>query len=83
MDVGEVLARLRDEFAGDLVLGGPTLAAQFIRNGLIDEYRLVVHPAILGGGLPFFPGLERPIGLRLIDQRRFDSGAVYLGYEAR
>jgi len=82
-DVGKVLARLRDEFAGDLVLGGPTLAAQFVRAGLIDEYRLVVHPAILGGGLPFFPGLERPIGLRLIDQRHFDSGAVYLGYEAR
>jgi dihydrofolate reductase len=82
-DVGGVLARLRDEFAGDLVLGGPTLAAQFVRAGLIDEYRLVVHPAILGGGLPFFPGLERPIGLRLTDQRRFESGAVYLGYEAR
>ena len=82
-DVGEVLARLRSEFAGDLVLGGPTLAAQFVRRGLVDEYRIVIHPAVLGGGLPFFPDLERPIGLRLIDEHRFASGVVYLGYAAR
>src|SRR4029079_15889503 len=47
-DVGDVLARGREEFAGDLLLGGPTLAAQLVRSGLVDEYRLVVHPVILG-----------------------------------
>jgi len=82
-DVGDVLGRLRQEFAGDLVLGGPTLAAQFVQRGLVDEYRLLVHPAILGRGLPFFPELERPIGLRPIDEHRFESGVVYLGYAAR
>ena len=82
-DVGDVLAGLRKEFAGDLVLAGPTLAAQFVRAGLVDEYRLVVHPAIVGAGLPFFPDLEAPIGLRLIDEHRFASGAIYLGYAAR
>lgn len=82
-DVGEVLARLRDEFAGDLVLAGPTLAAQFVQAGLVDEYRVVVHPVIVGGGLSYFPDLERPIGLRLIDEHRFSSGAVYLGFAAR
>jgi dihydrofolate reductase len=82
-DVGEVLAGLRGEFEGDLVLGGPTLAGQFVRAGLVDEYRLVVHPVIVGGGLPFFPGLERPQGLRLLDTRTFESGAIYLGYAAR
>lgn len=81
-DVADVLARLRESFDGDLVLGGPTLAAQFVRKGLIDEYRPVVHPVILGGGLPFFPEVERPIGLRLLDERRFESGAVALGYAA-
>ena len=81
-DVGEALARLRGEFAGDIVLGGPTLAAQFIRRGLVDEYRLMVHPVILGGGLPFFPNLERPIALRQIDEHRFGSGVVSLGYAA-
>jgi dihydrofolate reductase len=82
-DVGEVLARLREEFPGDLVLGGPTLAAQFVQRGLVDEYRLVVHPAIVGGGLPFFPNLDRPAGLRLVETRTFATGAVYLGYAAR
>jgi dihydrofolate reductase len=81
-DVATVLAALREEFAGDLVIAGPTLAAQFVQRGLVDEYRLVVHPAIVGGGLPFFPGLERPAGLRLLQTRTFESGAIYLGYAA-
>jgi dihydrofolate reductase len=82
-DVGEELARLRTEFDGDLSVAGPTLASAFIRRGLVDEYRLVVHPVILGAGTPFFPQLERPIGLRLIETRRFANGATYLGYSAR
>jgi len=82
-DVGDVLARLREEFTGDLLLGGPTLAAQFVRRGLVDVYRPVVHPVILGGGLPFFPDLERPAGLRLTETRTFESGVVALGYETR
>jgi dihydrofolate reductase len=81
-DVGEELARLRTEFEGDLAVGGPTLASEFIRRGLVDEYRLVVHPVILGAGTPFFPKLETPMGLRLTETRRFNSGATYLGYAA-
>jgi dihydrofolate reductase len=81
-DVGDQLARLRDEFDGDLYVGGPTLAAQFIERGLVDAYRLVVHPVVLGAGTPFFPNLERPIGLRLVETRTYSSGAVYLGYDA-
>jgi hypothetical protein len=38
---------------------------------------------ILGGGTPFFPDLERPAGLRLLETRTFSSGAVYLGFAAR
>jgi dihydrofolate reductase len=79
-DVGEQLALLRAEFDGDLDLGGPTLAAEFIRRGLVDEYRVVVHPVILGAGTPFFPTLDAPIRLRLVETRRFSSGATYLGY---
>lgn len=80
-DVTEQLARLRQEFQGDLDVGGPTLAAEFIRRGLVDAYRLVVHPVILGAGTPFFPPLESPIPLRLVETRTFRSGVVYLGYE--
>ena len=79
-DVGDVLARLRAEFPGELSVAGPTLAAEFIRRGLIDEYRLVVHPVVLGAGLPFFPGLDTPVDLRLTETRRFASGAIYLRY---
>jgi dihydrofolate reductase len=82
-DVADELAKLRSEFDGDLDVGGPTLASAFIRRGLVDEYRLVVHPVVLGGGTPFFPPLETPLSLRLVDSRTFGSGAQYLGYSAR
>jgi dihydrofolate reductase len=82
-DVAEVLATLREEFSGALSVAGPTLAAQFARRNLIDEYRLVVHPVILGAGTPFFPTLDRPIDLELIDERSFASGVRLLGYAVR
>jgi dihydrofolate reductase len=81
-DVAAELTRMRAEFDGDLALAGPTLASEFVRLGLVDEYRLVVHPVVLGAGRPFFPGLAAPIGLRLRETHNFASGAVYLGYEA-
>lgn len=79
-DVTEELARLRAEFDGDLDVGGPTLAASFIQRGLVDLYRLLVHPVILGGGKPFFPALASPLRLRQTATRRFDSGVVCLEY---
>ena len=78
-----ILEELRGDFSGDIEIGGPTLASGFIRRGLVDEYGLVVHPVILGGGTPFFPDLERPAGLRLLETRTFSSGAVYLGFATR
>jgi dihydrofolate reductase len=51
-----------------------------VRRNLIDEYRLVVHPVVLGGGTPFFPPLDAPIALRLSETRTFSSGAVLLTY---
>ena len=82
-DPETILEELRRDFSGDLEIGGPTLAAGFIRRGLVDEYALVVHPVILGAGTPLFPDLERPAGLRLLETRTFSSGAVYLGFAAR
>jgi dihydrofolate reductase len=82
-DVGEVLDRLRGEFSGDLSVGGPKLASAFIARGLIDEYRLVIHPVLLGSGTRFFPPLDEMVELRLLQTRRFASGALYLGYAAR
>jgi dihydrofolate reductase len=81
-DVGDELAKLRREFDGEIEVGGPTLAAQFIERGLVDEYRLVVHPVVLGAGTPFFPSGVSRIDLRRTETRAFASGAMYLGYEA-
>ncbi len=77
----EELSRVRDEFAGDLEIGGPTLARAFVERGLIDRYDLVVHPVVLGAGLPFFPELDSPLRLRLVATQAFANGAVHLGYE--
>ncbi len=76
----EELARVRTEFDGDIGVAGATLAASFIRAGLVDEFRVVVHPLIIGGGLPYFPALDVPLTLRLEQMHRFGSGVVYLRY---
>ena len=52
-----------------------------MRLGLIDEYRPVVHPVVLSSGTSFFPALDNPITLRLVETRTFGSGVVYLRYE--
>ena len=81
-DVGDELAKVRKEFEGDLGVGGATLASAFIRAGLVDEYRLVVHPVVIGQGTPYFPKTDHRLQLRPIDSKRFESGALYLAYAA-
>lgn len=80
--VAEV-ARLKAEMPGEIGVGGPTLAASLIRAGLVDEYRVVVHPVLLGGGLPLFPSLDRPLDLELVETRRFGGGAMLLVYRPK
>jgi dihydrofolate reductase len=75
--VAEV-TRLKQQTEGDLDLGGPALAASLL--DLIDEFRLFVMPVAVGGGKPFFP-TGRSLRLRLVEQRAFASGAVYLRYD--
>jgi dihydrofolate reductase len=80
-DIAAELARLRDKPGGDLGVGGPGLASAFARLNLIDEYRLVVYPIIVGGGKPYFPSLNNSVRLRLLETRTFHSGAEYLRYQ--
>jgi dihydrofolate reductase len=82
-DPAEEVARLRAEPGGDLAVGGAHLAATFARLGLIDEYRVFVSPVILGGGTPFFPSLDEPVGLDLVETRTFGSRVVYARYRRR
>jgi len=79
-DVGTLLQDLRREFDGDIDVGGPNLASQFVRRGLVDEYRVVVHPVVLGAGTPFWPELDEPLRLRLVDTRTFASGVEARSY---
>src|SRR3954468_21622658 len=81
-DVQAELARLLSDFDGELDLGGANLAAQFIERGLVDSYRPVVHPVVLGAGAPYFPPGVR-LDLRLTEMQRFANGAVMLGYVPR
>jgi dihydrofolate reductase len=81
-DAAAEVRRLKAQPGFDMDVGGPATAATFMRLGLIDEYRLFVHPVILGAGTPFFPPLEDRVGLRLVETRTFGTGVVYLRYEA-
>jgi dihydrofolate reductase len=72
---------LKSQSGGDLVLGGADLASAFMRHDLIDEYRIYVHPVIIGQGQPMFRPSAARIGLRLAETRTFGSGVVLLRYE--
>ncbi|MEV2245713.1 dihydrofolate reductase family protein [Streptomyces sp. NPDC049970] len=75
------IERLRAEPGeGDIAIGGATLAAEAAAAGLIDEYRVVVHPVLVGGGIPFFPRSEDRVDLELVETRTFGSGVVHLRY---
>ncbi|MDI3422042.1 dihydrofolate reductase family protein [Streptomyces luteolus] len=79
--VAEEIERLRAEPGeGAIALGGATLAAEAATADLIDEYRMRVSPVLLGGGLPFFPQVERRVNLELVENRTFGSQVVFLRY---
>jgi dihydrofolate reductase len=77
--LAEEIERLRAESAaGEIAIGGATLAAEAAALGLIDEYRARVYPVLVGGGIPFFPQGERRVDLELVESRTFSSGMVCL-----
>jgi dihydrofolate reductase len=65
----------------DISVGGPELASQAIRAGLVDEIHLFLAPAVVGGGTRALPDGVR-LTLELLDERRFDNGVIYLRYRA-
>ncbi|WP_399885352.1 dihydrofolate reductase family protein [Streptomyces sp. BBFR51] len=75
----EEIERLRAEPGeGDIAIGGATLAAEVAASDLIDEYRAMVHPVLVGGGTPFFPRHERRVKLELVETRTFGGKVVQL-----
>jgi riboflavin biosynthesis pyrimidine reductase len=68
---------MKDASERDLSIDGPTLAAHAFRAGLVDEVRLFLFPVVIGAGTPSLSGR---LDLRLLDERRFGGGVVYLRY---
>ena len=63
------------------MLGGADIGAAFMRHDLIDEYRLYVHPIVIGQGKPLFQASDAKINLQLAETRTFGSGVVLLRYQ--
>ena len=64
-----------------LIFGGAGIAQTFMKLGLIDEYRIRVHPIVLGKGIPLFKDLYDRHMLKLIETKTFNSGVVELFYQ--
>jgi dihydrofolate reductase len=81
-DLAEEVVRLKEQ-SGNFILahGGARFARSLVASGLIDEYRLVIHPVVLGQGQPLFSGLLSPVDLRLISATPFGSGVVAAVYQ--
>lgn len=66
-----------------LLTGGAEVAASLSKLGLLDDYRIVVHPIVLGGGRQLFLEPKDRVEMKLVDSRTFDSQTVLLRYERR
>jgi dihydrofolate reductase len=81
-NVADKLSDLKGQPGKDLILfGSADLASTLTQYGLIDEYRIMVSPVVLGEGLPLFKGITQPLRLKLIEARTFHSGNVLLVYQ--
>lgn len=80
-DLATEIAHLRDlPGEGNIGIGGAELAAEAARLDLLDEYRIRVHPVLLGGGIPYFPQQGRMTELERIDSRSFTCGVQFMHY---
>ena len=78
----EAVRQMKEQAGRDITVGGPYLAAQAIRAGLVDECHLFVAPIVVGSGKQSLPNDVR-LELELLDERRFGNGVVYLQYRTR
>lgn len=80
-DAAEAVSALKDGDGGELLIyGSGTLVDELTRHGLIDEYRLMVHPVLVGSGRKLFESLGETVDLRLEDVRTTDAGVAVLTY---
>lgn len=77
-DLASAMRRLKAEHEGEIEVAGPDLARNLTGLGLIDEYRIYLHPVVLGGGTPYFAGPRPP--LRLMAHDRIGEDVIRLRY---
>ena len=77
----EEVLKLKKQPGNSISISGLSTASTFMKEGLIDEYWLLVHPVILGKGRRLFEGLDNSIHLELADTKRFNSGVAALHYK--
>ena len=77
-DLGNAIRKLKAEHAGEIEVAGPALAHSLTELGLIDEYRIYLHPVVLGHGKPYFAGPRPP--LRLMTYDRIGEDVIRLTY---
>ena len=81
-NIREEIAALKEQPGGDMMIfGSPSIAQEFMRLGLIDEYRIQLNPIVVGAGIPFFKDVTNQFGLRLVQATPLESGVVALHYE--
>jgi dihydrofolate reductase len=81
-NIVEEILKLKSQPGKDIaIFGSADLASAFTRHGLIDEYRIMVNPIILGKGTPLFRGISDKFKLKLLKARTFKSGNVLLCYQ--
>ncbi|MFG3119425.1 dihydrofolate reductase family protein [Streptomyces sp. NPDC048197] len=76
----EQVRELTSRPGGDLTLGGARLSATFLRLDLVDEFRIYVHPVLIGRGTPLFPDTDARTRLRLLETHAFGNGVTLLRY---
>jgi dihydrofolate reductase len=77
------IVRLKAEDGTPMEIGGASLAGAAMRAGLVDEYQVVTHPVLVGGGTPFFTALDTWVNLDLVETRTFPDGVALSRYEVR
>ncbi|MCL6741669.1 dihydrofolate reductase family protein [Sphingomonas sp. RB56-2] len=77
-DLEAAIRKLKTEVDGEIEVGGPDLAKSLTELGLIDEYRIYLHPVVLGGGNPYFHGPRPP--LRFVASEQVDENVIRLTY---
>ena len=83
-NIAEEISQLKQQPGKNLaIFGSSDLALTFIKMGLIDEYRIIVNPIVLGNGKPLFKGLHERLNLKLLKTKTFGSGNVIPYYRSK